>query len=384
MSHAPFTVDVPQHDLDDLHRRIDDTRWPDMLPGVGWTSGAPLDRVQVLATYWRTTFDWRKAEERLNAHPQFTTTVDGTNLHYVAVTSPRADAQPLLLIHGWPGSYLEYLDTVGPLTDPEAHGGSAEDPAFHVVLPSLPGYTFSGPVPDTGWGSKRVARALTTLMDELGHETFLVHGGDWGERIGRDVAIQAPEKVTGIHLTTFFCSPPFAGADGLDQLTPEEQAVLDDHMSRGFSIGYFHLLSERPQTVAYGWSDSPASLLAWMTEKFAAWTDWTDSPDEAVDVDTFLTNASMYWLTNTANSAGRLYYEQAQTGEAGVMDFNATPTGCGVYPREMSVPIRSLVERTNNVVFWTEHDRGGHFAALEEPDLVVEDLRGFARHLAGS
>ncbi|GAA4753016.1 epoxide hydrolase [Nocardioides endophyticus] len=380
MSHE-FTVDIGQADIDDLHHRLDATRWPDMLPGVGWTSGAPLSRVQELAAYWRDGFDWRAAEKRLNTWPQLVTTIDGTTVHHVAVRSPRPDAQPLLLVHGWPGSYLEYLDTVGPLTDPEAYGGSADDPAFHVVLPSLPGYTFSGPVPDTGWGSKRVARALTTLMSELGHDTFVVHGGDWGERIARDIAMQAPERVRGVHLTTFFCSPPFSGSEGIDELTPEERVVLDDYLSRGFSIGYFHLLSERPQTLGYGWSDSPVSLLAWMVEKFAAWTDWQDSPDEAVDVDTFLTNVSMYWFTNTGNSAGRLYHEEAQAGEDRVGEFNATPTGCGIHPKEMSVPIRSLVERSNNVVFWAEHDRGGHFAALEEPDLVVQDLRSFVRVL---
>lgn len=218
-------------------------------------------------------------------------------------------------------------------------------------------------------------------MTQLGHDTFMVHGGDWGERIGRDIAKQASDRVVGIHITTFFCSSPFSG--GVGQLTSDEQAVLDDYLARDFSVGYFHLLSERPQTVAYGWSDSPISLLAWMTEKFDAWTDWTDSPEEAVDVDTFLTNVSMYWFTNTANSAGRIYFEEApRSGTDRTSDFNGTPTGCGIYPRETSVPIRSLVEKTNNVVFWAEHDRGGHFAALEEPDLVVKDLRAFSRILA--
>jgi pimeloyl-ACP methyl ester carboxylesterase len=378
-----FTVDVPQGDIDDLNRRIDNARWPDMLPGVGWEGGAPLDRVQELANYWRNSFDWRKAEARLNAHPQFTTTIDGTTIHYVAQSSPRADARPLVLIHGWPSSYLEYLDLVGPLTDPEAHGGNADDPAFHVVIPSLPGYGFSGPVPEKGWGSRRAARAITTLMGQLGYQRFQVTGGDWGERVARDLAMQAPEKVIGVYLTTFFLSAPFAGQAGLDELNEQEQAVLDDYMGRDFSTGYAALLSERSQTVGYGWSDSPISLLAWLAEKFTAWTDWTDSPEEAVDLDTFLTNVAIYWFTNTGNSAGRFYWQSAHSTESDtVVGFNPAPTGGGVYPRDMSVPIRTLVQKTNNIVFWSEHDRGGHFAALEEPDLVVQDIREFTRQLA--
>lgn len=384
----PFRIDFPQSDLDDLHRRLDRTRWPDELPGVGWAYGIPRDYLQELVRYWRHAYDWRAAEARLNEWPQFTTEIDGARIHFAHIRSPEPDATPLLVTHGWPGSIVEFTDVVGPLTDPRAHGGDPSD-AFHLVVPSIPGFGLSGPTRETGWEFTRVAAAFATLMDRLGYRRFGVQGGDWGAAISRELGRARPERVIGVHVNLL------PGSYATTEPTPEELAALSpDERERTLASwrrgqewsrdeqGYADIQSTRPQTLAYGLTDSPVGQLAWIVEKFKQWTDARDRPEDAVDRDLLLTNVMLYWLTGTAGSSGRIYYERAHADYRGAPpEPSTTPTALAVFPRENFVPLRHIADRTDNIVRWTEFDRGGHFAAMEEPDLLIADVRAFFRDL---
>ncbi|MFF5979025.1 epoxide hydrolase family protein [Streptomyces olindensis] len=385
----PFRLDIPRRDLDDLHDRLDRTRWPDGLPGAGWAYGVPTAYLRELVRYWRHDYDWRAAEARLNEWPQFTTTIDGATVHFAHIRSPEPDATPLMITHGWPGSIVEFLDVVGPLTDPAAHGGDPAD-AFHVVLPSIPGFGLSGPTTDSGWEAGRIADAWAELMRRLGYERFGAQGGDWGAAITRELGRAHPDRVIGVHLNLL----PGAHAateptqEELDALGPEERerTLASWHRWRDYSrdgTGYAVLQSSRPQTVAYALTDSPVGQLAWIVEKFREWTDSDELPEEAVDRDRLLTNVMLYWLTGTAGSSGRIYYERAHaTGRAARPDEPSTvPTALALFPAEPQLPLRHRAERTENLVRWTEFDRGGHFAAMEEPDLLVGDVRAFFRQL---
>jgi pimeloyl-ACP methyl ester carboxylesterase len=384
---TPFRIDIPDADLADLRDRLARTRWPDELPGVGWAYGIPRDYVRELADYWRTEYDWRKHEAELNEYDQFTTTIDGTNVHFLHVRSPHPNAKPLLVTHGWPGSVAEFLKILGPLTNPD-------DPAdaFHVVAPSIPGYGFSGPTHETGWNLGRIAAAFGELMARLGYERFGVHGGDWGSMISRQAGIQLADRVTGVHLTML--------PSGVQQSKPtdEELAGLSDAERqrleasyerttrfRADGAGYGMLQSTRPQTLSYGLTDSAAGQLAWITEKFKEWTDSTDRPEDAVDRDQLLTNVSIYWFTATAGSSARLYYETARASGGGwgrgKLPSGTAPTGVAVFPKELSLPIRSLAEKSDNIVHWSEFEHGGHFAAMEQPEALVADIRTFFRSL---
>ncbi len=376
----PFRIDIPQSDIDDLKDRLARTRWPDMLDGVGWNYGAPLDYVKELAEYWRTKYDWPVHEARLNEFPQFTTTIDGENVHFLHVRSPEPDAMPLLVTHGWPGSIAEFMRIIDPLTNPAAHGGDKKD-AFHVVAPSIPGFAFSGPTKQTGWHMRRVADAFAQLMARLGYERYFAHGGDWGAGISRDLGLRDPDHVAGVHLTMLVTIP---AAEDFSNLTPDEQKrLMRGQQFRTEGMGYFMLQSTKPQTLAYGLADSPAGQLAWIAEKFKEWTDSKDRPEDAVDRDQLLTNVSIYWFTNTAGSSARIYYEttKARVGFTDSVQASTTPTGVAVFPREIAPSIRRIAERTNNIVHWSEFDRGGHFAAMEVPDVLVRDIREFARKL---
>jgi pimeloyl-ACP methyl ester carboxylesterase len=370
MTIVPFRIDIPDADLADLRERLGRTRWPDQLDGVGAAYGAPLDHIQHLAEYWRTGYDWRVHEARLNALPQFTTEIDGQNIYFIHVRSPEPNALPLLLVHGWPGSVLEFIDCVGPLTDPRAHGGDPAD-AFDVVIPALPGFGFSGPTKETGWDVRRIAAAFAVLMQRLGYDRYGSQGGDWGSIISRSLANQDPEHVVGVHVN-FLVTPPPKDLDV--QLSDTDEAKLD--RTRAYMAqpaGYFRQQATRPQTLAYGLTDSPVGQLAWIAEKFAEWTD----PTSTISDDELLTNVMLYWLTGTANSAARIYYESmALRGKP--MTFDA-PLGVAVFPYELTPAIRPLVERDHRVTHWTEFDRGGHFAAVEVPDLLVPDVRAFFR-----
>ncbi|GGV04693.1 microsomal epoxide hydrolase [Streptomyces filipinensis] len=386
----PFRLSVPQSDLDDLHDRLDRTRWPAELPGAGWEYGVPAGYLRELVRYWRHEYDWRAAEAELNRWPQFTTTIDGTNVHFAHVRSPEPDATPLVLTHGWPGSVVEFLDVVGPLTDPVAHGGDAAD-AFHVVVPSIPGFGLSGPTTERGWEARRVADAWVELMRRLGYERFGLQGGDWGAGISRELGRVHPERVIGVHLNLL------PGAQAATEPAEEELAALDpgerertllswrrwDAWLRD-GAGYAGLQSTRPHTLAYALTDSPVGQLAWIVEKFREWADCEELPEEAVDRDRLLTNVMLYWLTGTAGSSGRIYYERAHTsGDRAWQpaEPSTAPTALAVFPADPQMPLRHKAERTENLVRWTEFDRGGHFAALEEPDLLVPDIRAFFRGL---
>jgi pimeloyl-ACP methyl ester carboxylesterase len=379
----PFRIDISQADLDDLHERLARTRWPDELPGVGWTRGVPLGYLRELVGYWADGYDWRKHEARLNEFPQFTTTIDGANVHFLHVRSPEPDALPLILTPGWPGSIVEFLQVIGPLTNPRAHGGDPGD-AFHLVIPSIPGYGFSGPTRQAGWTTSRVAKAWAELMARLGYQRYGAQGGDWGAFVAPELGRLDPDHVVGVHVNAAtFGFIPFGPVD------PEELATFTDAEKQrlerlntstaGPGNGYFEVQAHRPQTLAYALTDSPVGQLAWIVEKFKEWSHPSAQlPEEAVDRDQLLTNVMLYWLTGTANSSARLYYENLHAGSFGQQPAT-TPTGVAVFAEDYA--IRRYGERGNNIVHWTEFDRGGHFAAMEAPDLLVGDVRTFFRSL---
>ncbi|HEX9514743.1 MAG TPA: epoxide hydrolase [Streptosporangiaceae bacterium] len=372
----PFRIEIPQADLDDLRARLESTRWPDQVPDSGWDYGIPLDYVQQLAEYWRTSYDWRVHEQALNAFAQFTTVIDGQRVHFLHVSSPEPDAMPLIMTHGWPGSIVEFINIIGPLTNPRAHSADPAD-AFHLVVPSIPGYGFSGPTQDRGWNVHRIAQAWDELMRRLGYQRYGAQGGDWGSSISRELGLIAGDHIIGVHLNMLF---PWVPEEATDLTDAERSRVETMRRFRATGIGYGAIQSTRPQTLAYGLTDSPAGQLAWIAEKFGEWTD-DGLPDEAVDRDQLLTNIMVYWLTRTAGSSARLYYEAARSGSSGPPKVSTAPTGLAVFAREIARPIRRFAELSNNIVHWTEFDRGGHFAAMEQPDLLVGDVRAFFRTL---
>ncbi|WP_367127476.1 epoxide hydrolase family protein [Saccharothrix sp. HUAS TT1] len=383
----PFRIEIPQADLDDLDRRLAQTRWPDEVPGVGWARGVPVGYLKELAEYWRTGYDWRAMEARLNALPQFTTEIDGANIHFVHVTSPEPDATPLLITHGWPGSFAEYLDVIGPLTDPRAHGGDPAD-AFHVVIPTLPGFGFSGPPGAAGWGVKRIAAAWKQLMRQLGYERYVSQGADLGLLVALELGLIDPEHVAGVHLNMLVTFPPDDPAE-MANLTDQDMRRLGQlqHFDLELS-GHVKLQASRPQTISYALTDSPVGQLAWIVEKYKDWTDSHLAPEDAVDRDLMLTIVSIFWLTATAGSSAQLYYESVDranqnpvAGWAGPWALTM-PAGVAVFPHDIAPPIRRFAERVlPTITHWTEFDRGGHFAAAEEPDLFIADVRDFTRSL---
>jgi epoxide hydrolase len=383
----PFRIETPQSELDDLNNRLARTRWPDEIPGVGWARGVPAAYLKELAEYWRTEFDWRAMESRLNELPQFVTEIDGANVHFVHVTSPEPDARPLLITPGWPSSFVEYLDVIGPLTDPRAHGGDPAD-AFHVVIPAIPGYGFSGPVREKGWDHYRVARAWRELMARLGYERYVAQGGDWGMMVALELGMADPEHVAGVHLNTLATFPPQDPAE-LAELDEAEMARIGRlvHFDRELSA-YLKLLATRPQTVAYGLTDSPVGQLAWIMEKYREWTDSRSVPEDAVNRDLMLANVTVYWLTATAASSAQLYYESLDrdsdnlVGSWGGPWELTMPVGIAVFAHDVVLPLRRFADRVvPTITHWSEFDRGGHYPALEEPDLYVTDVRDFARSL---
>ncbi|MFD3381084.1 MULTISPECIES: epoxide hydrolase family protein [unclassified Streptomyces] len=375
----PFRIDIPQAQLDDLHTRLDLTRWPDELPGVGWEYGASLPYLRELTDHWRGAYDWRKHEAALNEIPQFVTEIDGAQVHFLHVRSPEPDAVPLILTHGWPGSIVEFLGLIGPLSDPRAHGGDPAD-AFHLVIPAIPGFGFSGPTKDRGWNVGRTARAWAELMRRLGYERYGAQGGDLGALISPALGRVAPGSVIGVHVNA-----ASVGFIPLGPVAEEVQAELTDRERRSLAaigrftsdgFGYNVLQSTRPQTLSYALTDSPVGQLAWIMEKFKEWTHSSaELPEDAVDRDTLLTNVMLYWLTGTAGSAARMYYENGHSGDWFPVTRSEVPTAVANFGED--VAIRRWTEETNTVVRWTEFDRGGHFAALEVPELLTGDIREF-------
>jgi pimeloyl-ACP methyl ester carboxylesterase len=366
---TPFRIDVPDSELRDLRERLRRTRWPERETVADWSQGVPLDYVRELCRYWADEYDWRATEARLNELPQFRTEIDGLGIHFLHVRSPRPDALPLVLTHGWPGSIVEFSKVIEPLSD-----------AFHVVCPSLPGYGFSDKPAEPGWGVERIAAAWARLMARLGYERYGAAGSDWGTSISASIGRQDAEHVAGIHLI-----PPLAPPDPatFDDLTDAEQAALDSlEHSRQWDSGYSEEHATRPQTVGYGLVDSPAALCAWIAEKFWAWTDWDDHLEDVVTRDELLDNLMLYWLPGTGASSARLYWESMrQVSEIitqSVGDTIAVPTGCSIFPKELQRPSRRWAERRfTDIRHWNELDRGGHFAALEQPELFVAELRAF-------
>lgn len=355
---VPFHIDIPDDQLTDLRARLDDTLWPAEPEGAGWDYGIPLANLQELADYWRHGYDWRVHEARLNKIPQYLTEIDGQQIHFQHVPSDRPDALPLLLTHGWPSSVVEFEAVLEPL---------AQD--FHLVVPSLPGFGFSGPTRRTGWTVPRIADTWAELMRRLGYDRYGVHGGDWGAVVSRELGRTRPEQVIGVHLT-FLLTLPSGDPAELAALTAAEQATLGRlQQFAATGSGYRHIQSTRPHTLAYGLTDSPAGLLAWIAEKFA---EWTGTP---VDRDQLLTTVMLYWLTGTAGSAARIYKDAADA--FGPQPPSSTPTGIALFPKEIGAPVRSLAERTDAIVRWTEFPRGGHFPAMEQPEPLADDIRAF-------
>lgn len=365
----PFRITIPQNSLDDLQDRLARIRWPDQLPGVGEDYGVSLDYLMELVEYWRTTYDWRQHEVQLNEFPQFTTTIDGANVHFLHIRSPEQNALPLILTHGWPGSIVEFLDMIGPLTDPRSHGGDPAD-AFHLVIPSIPGYGFSGPTRETGWNVRRIAHAWAELMKRLDYDRYGAQGGDWGSAISLDLGGVDHEHVCGIHLN-YLHTVPSGDASNLSEEDKGRIAKMEQY--RASPAGYMRLQRTRPQTLSYALTDSPVGQLAWIAEKFNEWTD-AKCP---IGIDRLLTNVMLYWFTGTAGSSARLYYENAISKGRSISCL--VPLGVAVFPHDLVLPVRSIAERQYTIVHWTEFDRGGHFAALEAPDLLTGDLRTFFR-----
>jgi epoxide hydrolase len=377
-----FRVDIPQPAIDDLRDRLARTRWPDELAGVGWSRGVPLGYLQGLAEYWGGGYDWRKHEALLNELPQFTTVIDGQRIHFLHVRSPEPDALPLIVTHGYPSSVAEFLDVLGPLTDPRAHGGDPAD-AFHVVAPSLPGFGFSSPLSGTGWESTRTARAWVELMHRLGYERYGAHGGDIGAGVSGDLGLHDPAGVVGAHVTTDPTALALIGGmlpDEADDMTEAQKRRLEElRRWEADGRGYLQIQSTRPQTLAYGLSDSPAAQLGWIVEKFKEWTNPSaELPEDAVDRDRLLTNVSIYWFTGTGTSAANFVYEAAHAER----DWGATspaPIGMAVFAADDM--LRYVLNRDGHIEHWSEFERGGHFPAMEAPDLLVTDVREFFRDL---
>ena len=370
----PFRIETPEADLVDLHERLARTRWPEAETVDDWSQGIPLTYTRALCDYWDAGYDWRATEERHNELPQFVTEIDGLDIHFVHVRSPHPGALPIVLTHGWPGSFIEFEKAIGPLVDPLAYGGDAAD-AFDVVCPSLPGYGFSAKPTKPGWSVERIARAWATLMERLGYGRYGAQGGDWGAMVTASLGHQDPAHVAGIHLNMPLAAP---GSFDLTDLTPEEVAALEsfaDHRSWG--TGYSKEQSTRPQTVGYGLVDSPVGQAAWIIEKFCAWSDCDGHPEHVFTRDELLDNVMLYWLPAAGASSARLYWESfVRPG----FDEVTVPTGCSIFPKEiMRMSRRWAATRFTDIRYWNELDRGGHFAAFEQPVVFVDEVRSFFR-----
>jgi pimeloyl-ACP methyl ester carboxylesterase len=369
-----FRIAIGEEALDDLRDRLRRTRWPEPATTPGWAQGPPLADVRELCRYWADGYDWRATEARLNALPQFRTEIDGLEIHFIQVRSPRPDATPLLMTHGWPGSVVEFEKVLGPLS---------ED--FHVVCPSLPGYGFSDRPSGPGWTVERIADAWAELMTRLGHERFVAQGHDWGTSVSTEIGKRHPGRVIGLHLV-----PPLVAPDPatFDDLTPAEREAVDALDAGQSGDGYSLEHSTRPQTIGYGLVDSPALLCAWIVEKFQAWTDCDGDLSTVLTRDELLDNLMLYWLPGTGASAARLYWESFAGVQAHFRDAATdrvdVPTGCSIFPRENPRPSRRWAEqRFTDIRYWSEPPRGGHFAAFEQPELFVHEVRECVRALTG-
>lgn len=369
----PFTVAIEQDRLDDLETRLARTRWPEAEPVDDWSQGVPLAALRDLVEHWRHTYDWRKCEARLNSFEQFVTEIDGLDIHFMHRRSPHADAMPLILTHGWPGSVVEFLQVIEPLTEPERFGGKAQD-AFHVVVPSLPGYGFSGKPAETGWGVERTARAWATLMHRLGYgDRWCAQGGDWGAVVTYMIGMQAPDGLAGIHSNMPLANP--TAEDRKDESPEVRAALAAGQRYKQFDSGYSKIQMTRPQTIGYSLVDSPVGLAGWIYEKMWSWTDNDGRPEDALSRDTMLDNIMLYWLNETGASAARMYWESFGTiGKSTAVV--SVPAALTAFPREVTRAPRHWAERKlKNLVYWNEAEAGGHFAAWEQPEIFVREVR---------
>jgi pimeloyl-ACP methyl ester carboxylesterase len=371
---TPFKVDIPQSQLDDLQQRLDRSRWPEQETVDDWKQGIPLSYTRELAEYWAADYDWRRYEKKLNGWPQFTTEIEGIDIHFIHRISPHENALPLIISHGWPGSVVEFHKIIDALADPTAHGGEAED-AFHVVAPSLPGYGFSGKPTETGTTVTKVGKMWGLLMSRLGYDRYVAQGGDWGSMITQSMGLTETEHCAGIHINMPIVAPD---PETMDKLTPQEKAALE---AMGFyndwDSGYSKQQSTRPQTLGYGLADSPVGQMAWIVEKFYFWMDCEQGgikhPEHVLSKDELLDNVMLYWLNNTAASSARLYWESFGSPN---LDPIHMPVGCSIFPKEIFRCSRRWAQkRFSKLVYWNELDKGGHFAAFEQPDIFIAELR---------
>lgn len=371
----PFRIEVSDDVLDDLRRRLAATRWPDAETVDDWSQGAPLEWIQDMCRYWGDKYDWRAREARLNRFSQFVTAIDGLDVHFIHQRSPHAEARPLIITHGWPGSIVEFHKVIEPLANPTEHGGEAAD-AFHVICPTLPGFGFSGKPTTTGWGVERIAAAWANLMQRLGYESYFAQGGDWGSAVTRALGSDDPDHCSAIHLTLAMGSRRRSEGEP----TAEEQRAIDGRdYYQAWDSGYSKQQATRPQTLGYGLADSPAGQAAWILEKFWAWTDCDGHPENVLDRDELLDNVMFYWATNSGASSARLYWESFGQPRPTQVPI---PVGVTVYPKEIVIPVREWMQADYpNIVYWAEQPRGGHFAAFEQPELFVADIRKCFRQL---
>ena len=378
---APFRIEIPQADIADLGERLRRTRWPEPETVGDWSQGVPLAYVQDICQYWAGGYDWRATEARLNGLPQFHVEIDNVAIHFIHVRSPRPAALPLIITHGWPGSVIEYLKVIAPLTDPASHGGDPAD-AFDVVLPSLPGYGFSGQPTRPGWGVERIAAAWAELMARLGYRRYGAVGSDWGTSVTASLGQQDPGHVAGVHLV-----PPLAGPDpdAAAALTEAEREALASQQRAGeWDSGYSREHATRPQTIGYALTDSPAALCAWIIEKYWAWTDHGGHLENVLTRDELLDNLMLYWLPRTGASAARLYWESISRVNEWISGAAANPVavpvGCSIFPAELQRPSRRWAQRRfPDIRYWGEPARGGHFAAFEQPELFANEICSFFR-----
>ena len=372
----PFKIAVSDDVLNDLRSRLRHTRWPDAQVVDDWSQGTPLAWLQSICRYWADGYDWRAREAKLNRFAQFTTDIDGLLIHFVHARSLHANAMPLLITHGWPGSIVEFHKVIEPLTNPTAFGGDSSD-AFHVVCPSLPGFAFSGKPTTTGWGVDRIAAAWAVLMHRLGYERYAAQGGDWGSAVTTSLGAQDPQHCAGIHITLAMGSRPTTDNDTSAEVV---RALKGAKHYQDWDSGYSKQQATRPQTLAYGLNDSPAGQAGWILEKFWAWTDCDGNPENILSRDELLDNVMLYWVNACAASSARLYWESF--GKRRGVKQVTIPTGVAVYPKEIIPPVRKWMESDfSNIQHWREMPKGGHFAAFEQPKLFIDDVREFFRTL---
>jgi epoxide hydrolase len=372
----PFRIAVSDETLVDLRARLRNTRWPEAELVNDWSQGAPLAWIQDICQYWSQQYDWRVREARLNRFEQFKTCIDELDIHFIHARSPHPEAMPLIITHGWPGSIVEFHKVIEPLTNPTDFGGAASD-AFHVICPSLPGFGFSDKPTSTGWGVERIAKTWSVLMARLGYSRYGAQGGDWGSAVTTALGAQDPEHCLGIHITLAMAPRPKVSATPTAE---ESRALKGAKYYADWDSGYSKQQATRPQTLGYGLTDSPAGQAAWILEKFWAWTDCNNHPENILGRDELLDNVMLYWVTASAASSARLYWESF--GNRRTVQPVHVPTGVAVFPKEIVTPVRSWMQTNfSNIVHWRELEKGGHFAAFEQPELFVEVVREYFRTL---